>query len=51
MMVRLFVLFPSLAFTPPLAIIAVNDAGDAEKRERVDLLILFLNSAISLWCR
>jgi hypothetical protein len=50
MMVRLFVPFPSLAFTPHrdrCPIIAVNDAGDAEKRERVDLLFLFLNSVIS----
>lgn len=47
MMVRLFVHFPSLAFTPHrdrCPIIAVNDAGDAE---RVDLLFLFLNSVIS----
>jgi hypothetical protein len=28
-------------------IIAVNDAGDAEKSEPVDLLFLFLNSVIS----
>jgi hypothetical protein len=50
MMVRLIVLFPSLAFTPHrdrCPIIAVNDAGDAEKNGRVDLLFLFLNSVIS----
>ena len=49
-MARLFVLLPSLAFTPHrdrCPIIAVNDAGDAEKSERVDLLFLFLNSVIS----
>lgn len=50
MMVRLLVLFPSLAFTPHrdrCPIIAVNDAGDAENSERMDLLFLFLNSVIS----
>jgi hypothetical protein len=44
MMVRLFVLFPSLALTPHrdrCPIIAVNDACDAEKSEPVDLLFLF----------
>jgi len=48
-MVRLFVLFPSLAspHRDRCAIIAVNVAGDAEKSERVDLLFLFLNSVIS----
>jgi len=50
MMVRLFVLFPSLAFTPHrdrCPIIPVNDAGDAGKSERAVLLFLFLISVIS----
>jgi hypothetical protein len=49
MMVRLFVPFPFLAFTPHrdhCPIIAANDAGDAEKVS-VDLLFLFLNLVIS----
>lgn len=47
LMVRLFVPFPSLAFTPHrdrCLIIAVNDAGDTECG---DLLFFFLISAIS----